>query len=106
MSVNALLGVWVLTTKKGKTMTINQLIERLEEYRDSIGGDAEVRLMNQQNWPFENTIAGVCSSEEINDAADEDDPEDDGDVDDDAILYIVEGQQLGYGSKRAWEIAY
>ena len=47
----------------------------------------------------------MCSGEEINDAADEDDPEDDGDIDDDAVLYIVEGQQLGYGTKRAWEIA-
>ena len=86
-------------------MTIDQLIERLEEYRDLIGGDAEVRLMTQQNWPFENSITGVCSGEEINDVADEDDPDDDGDVDDDAVLYIVEGQQLGYGTKRAWEIA-
>jgi hypothetical protein len=87
-------------------MTISQLIERLKEYRDLIGGDAEVRLMSQQNWPFENTITGLCSGEEINDSNDEDDPEDDGDVDDDAVLYIVEGQQLGYGNKRAWEIAY
>ena len=29
-------------------MTIDELIERLEEYRDDIGGDAEVRLMTQQ----------------------------------------------------------
>lgn len=86
-------------------MTIDQLIERLEEYRDLIGGDAEVRLMTQQQWPFENTIVGVCSGEEINDEADEDDPEDDGDVDADAVLYIVEGQQLGYGTKRAWDVA-
>jgi hypothetical protein len=86
-------------------MTINELIERLEEYRDLIGGDAELRLMTQQNWPVENSITGVCSGEEINDAADEDAPEDDGDVDNDSVLYIVEGQQLGYGTKRAWEIA-
>jgi hypothetical protein len=86
-------------------MTINELIERLEEYRDLIGGDAEVRLMTQQNWPFENSIIGVCSGEEINDAADEDDPKDDGDVDVDAVLYIVEGRQLGYGTKLAWEVA-
>ena len=65
-------------------MTIDQLIERLEEYRDLIGGDAQVRLMTQQNWPFENSITGLCSGEEINDAVDEDDPEDEGDVDDDA----------------------
>ena len=85
-------------------MTINELIERLEDYRDEIGGDAEVRLMTQQNWPFENTIFGLASGEEIN--ADPDEDEDDDDVEADQVLYICEGQQLGYGSKRAWEVAY
>jgi hypothetical protein len=80
-------------------MTIDQLIERLNEYRDLFGGDIEVRLMTQPSWPFENTIAGVCSGEEINSAAD--DPSDD-DVGEEAVLYVVEGKQLGYGSKRAW----
>lgn len=83
-------------------MTINELIERFEDYRDEIGGDAEVRLMTQQNWPFENTITGLVSGQEINDA-DEDGTDED--VEDDAVVYIVEGTQLGYGSKRAWEIA-
>ena len=87
-------------------MTIDELIARLEDYRDEIGGDAEVRLMTQQNWPFENSIYGLASGAEINDY-DEDD-EDGGDDDDaaeDAVLFIVEGQQLGYGTKRAWEVA-
>jgi hypothetical protein len=87
-------------------MTIDELIARLEDYRDEIGGNAEVRLMTQQNWPFENTICGLASGVEINDF-DEDD-EDDGDDDDaaeDAVLFIVEGKQLGYGTKRAWEVA-
>jgi hypothetical protein len=84
-------------------MTIDELIQRLEDYRDEIGGDAEVRLMTQQNWPFENTIFGLASGEEINNDPDE---EDDDDVEADQVLYICEGQQLGYGSKRAWEVAY
>ena len=83
-------------------MTLNELIERLEEYRDELGEDAEVRLMTQQNWPFENTITGLASSAEINGADDDDDE----DVEADAVVYIVEGTQLGYGSKRAWEIAH
>lgn len=87
-------------------MTIDDLIERLEEYRDEIGGDAEVRLMTQSNWPFENGIFGLASGEEINDAADDDDPDDDGDVDADQVVYICEGQQLCYGTKRAWEVAH
>ena len=87
-------------------MTIDELIARLEDYRDEIGGDAQVRLMTQQNWPFENSIYGLASGAEINDY-DEDD-EDGGDDDDaaeDAVLFIVEGQQIGYGTKRAWEVA-
>lgn len=89
-------------------MTIDELIERLEDYRDQIGGDAEVRLMTQQNWPFENTVYGLASGAEINESEDDDEDEgesDDDDVEQDAVLYIVEGQQLGYGSKRAWEVA-
>ena len=83
-------------------MTIDQLIERLEDYRDVIGGEAEVRLMTQQNWPFENEIVGLASGEEIN----EPDDGDDEDVDEDAVVFIVEGQQRCYGSTRAWEVAY
>ena len=83
-------------------MTIDELIERLEDYRDAIGGDAEVRLMTQSNWPFENEIVGLASGEEINEP---DDGEDE-DVDEDQVVFIVEGQQRCYGSKRAWEVAY
>ncbi|MEX2168545.1 MAG: hypothetical protein WD851_04505 [Pirellulales bacterium] len=32
-------------------MTLDELIDRLEEYRDAMGGDAEVRLMTQSNYP-------------------------------------------------------
>jgi hypothetical protein len=86
-------------------MTINELIERLEDYRDELGGDAEVRLMTQSNWPFENDIFGLASGAEINDEGD-DDPNDDGDVEADDVVYICEGQQLCYGTKRAWQAAY
>ena len=92
-------------------MTLTDLIERLEEYRDLHGEDCEVRLMTQQNWPFENAITGLVSGAEIN-AAEVNDEDDnagvhtDADVENDAVVYIVEGQQLGYGSKRAWEAAH
>lgn len=84
-------------------MTIDELIARLEEYREELGGECEVRVMTQQNWPFENRIVGLASGQEIND---QDDDEGDDDVDTDQIVYIVEGGQLGYGSKRAWDVAY
>jgi len=81
-------------------MTISELIERLEEIRDTYGEDCEVRLMTQQNWPFENTIYGLTTSTEMSEAADD---EDDCDSPDETVVYLVEGQQLGYGSKTAWE---
>ena len=84
-------------------MTIHELIERLEEYRDELGGNTEVRLMTQQSWPFENALLGVVSGEEINDCDDEE--FEDEDVEDDHIVYLVESDQLCYGSKRAWELA-
>ncbi len=82
-------------------MTLNDLIERLEEYRDELGGDCEVRLMTQQTWPFENAITGLVSGAEIN----ESDEDDDACVETDRVIYIVEGAQLKYGSKRAWDAA-
>ena len=82
-------------------MTINEMIERLEEYQ--IGGDAEVRLMTQSNWPFEYGITGLASREEINSAVDEASNEF---PPHERVLFIVEGQQLGYGAKEAWEAAH
>jgi len=84
-------------------MTIDELISRLEEYRETLGGETEIRLMTQQNWPFENAITGLASGEEINDACEGDDEQD---VDEDAVVFIVEGGQRCYGSSRAWQVAY
>jgi hypothetical protein len=80
-------------------MKLDTLIEILNDYREEFGGDAEVRLMTQQNWPFENRICGVTSGRDMN----ETDEDDDQDVADDQTVYIVEGGQICYGSKRAWE---
>ena len=49
-------------------MNLDTLIEILNDYREEFGGDAEVRLMTQQNWPFENRICGVTSGRDMNDA--------------------------------------
>ncbi len=83
-------------------MTIDELIERLQDYRDDLGGDTEIRLMTQQNWPFENGIAGLASGAEINERDDGGDEE----AGDDNVVFIVEGQQRCYGSRRAWEVAH
>lgn len=86
-------------------MNLDTLIEILEDYREEFGGDAEVRLMTQQNWPFENRICGVTSGRDMNEANEEDSEDDDDsqDVAEDQTVYIVEGGQICYGRKRAWE---
>ena len=85
---------------------MKQLIEILED----LDPDAEVLLMSLQSWPFKNGIAGVAVREDL--------AEDDEDLDDDEReepryekgtaandVFIVEGQQLRYGSKAAWDAA-
>ncbi|MFM7832720.1 MAG: hypothetical protein ACKPJD_13070 [Planctomycetaceae bacterium] len=74
-------------------MNIHDLIERLKEYNDLFGPDCEVRLQTQPHWPFETTIAGVVTAEEVlhNDTCPN-------------LIYILEGTQLGYGSKTAWTL--
>ena len=87
-------------------MTVSELIERLEEYRELMGDDCEVRLMTQQNWPFENNITGLCSAAEIADDNDNDDEETEKIDEPEAVVYLCEGQQLGYGTKAAWNACY
>ena len=84
-------------------MNLDTLIEILNDYREEFGGDAEVRLMTQQNWPFENRICGVTSGRDMNEGDEDDEGDDDQDFADENIVYIVEGGQICYGSKRAWE---
>ncbi len=89
-------------------MNLDTLIEILNNYREEFGGDVEVRLMTQQNWPFENKIYGVTSGQEMNEQTDTDEEDgttNDDDVAADDVIYIVEGSQICYGSKRAWESA-
>ena len=40
-------------------MTIGELIERLEEAKDAVGEDVEVRYASQPSYPFENNIREV-----------------------------------------------
>ena len=87
-------------------MKVSELIELLEEQDP----DAEVLVMMQQNWPFECSLAGVTTREEMLRADREDRDEDDeeprlesGTAKSD--VFLVEGQQLRYGSKTAWQVA-
>jgi hypothetical protein len=94
-------------------MTLGDLMERLQEAVEAYGEDVEVRLMTQPNYPFEWSVAGVASLEDIN--ANEDEDEDAGGFRPagkygfndgprpENVLYILEGRQLGYGTKTAWD---
>jgi len=84
-------------------MTVGELIEMLENHDP----EAKVLLMTQENWPFENALVGVTSREEMHDdGEDEDDdaaPQRDGSGElAPSDVFLVEGQQLRYGSKAAW----
>lgn len=90
--------------------TIRELIDALEEQAELVGDDAEVRIAHQPNWPLELTIARVVSSEDMARAYDPDDPDcedqdEPGSEDDEAepVVWLTEGQQLGYASKRLWQ---
>jgi len=87
-------------------LSLGELIGILQDMQDEHGEDAEVRLMTQQNWPFENTVFGVTDNFELALTGDEDDEEgQELPEETDPIVYLVEGRQLGYGQKVAWDIA-
>jgi len=70
-------------------MTLQDLINQLQELADEFGPDTEVRLAQQPAWAFEYSVGDVaaCTS----------DPDDeDGEEPDAPVVYISEGQQLGY----------
>ena len=94
-------------------MTVNELIELLQE----CDPEAEVRIMSQESWPFENAIAGVAIREQFTQAEcecdrlitepHEQDCPADGELEFERGLegndvFILEGQQERYGSKEAW----
>ncbi|MFN7698861.1 MAG: hypothetical protein ACK5U8_13265 [Deltaproteobacteria bacterium] len=95
------------TPKRSTTMKVSELIELLQDQDP----DAEVMIMSQESWPFENAVAGVAVREEFVDDDDEDCEDDEreepryekGTAAND--VFLVEGQQLRYGSKAAWRVA-
>lgn len=77
-------------------MTAGELIELLRE----LDPETEVRLMQQPSWPFEYSIGGELWQPDVDDfSADETFEPDDASG---PVAYIVEGRQLGYGTKAAW----
>lgn len=73
-------------------MTVGDMLTLLEEYDE----DTEVMIAEQPHYPLVSTIKGVV---EIDDSDDEDAIEDRG-----KVVYILEGQNEGYGCKEWWDM--
>ena len=72
-------------------MTVGELISMLEGFDE----ESNVFFMSQPNWPFEYSI------EDIVERSDFENDESDGRKNNDVIL--VEGSQIRYGNKNAWD---
>ena len=59
-------------------MTVNEMIERLQEAAEGGFGDCEVRLAFQPSWPLQFEVGGISVPDE---QPDEGDP----------VIYVVEG---------------
>ena len=75
-------------------MKVRELIEALESYQP----DAEVLLCTQQQWPFESALLGAVSREEMQGQNTAPSGGSGADV------LLVEGSQIRYGSKAAWQV--
>jgi hypothetical protein len=82
-------------------MTIGELIEALEDIRDSspTGSETEVRIAYQRNYPLAATVAGVTDSREFENSEDEQ-----------PVAWIATGEigwdESPYASSEAWDGAY
>ena len=77
-------------------MTKAELIELLAEFPD----EAEIRMMTQEGYPLESKVRGVWYSDETEDVDFEPSH-----APDHGVIYLVEGRQMGYGTRNAWEQA-
>lgn len=94
-------------------MKVSKLIELLSD----LDPDADVYVMSQRSYPFENALDGVTIREDFVDCDDDDveaddDPEAPGPDDRWSApesklprndVFLLEGRQLRYGSSAAWD---
>lgn len=83
-------------------MNINELIAALEEQREWVGGETEVRIAYQPSYPLAGSIDNVTSLP-INISTRDDDE----DFSDDAFVWIAVGvvnhDESPYAPRLAWE---
>ena len=80
-------------------MIVRELIALLED----MDPEATVLIASQPSWPFEYSVAGVVAREEVRDEDADEEGErtyERGTAGND--VFIVEGDQLRYGSKTVW----
>ena len=96
-------------------MKVRDLIELLE----GMDPNADVFIMAQPSWPFEHSLSGVCQRSDFTEA---DECDDDEEVEEREEaprardrwsasesqlpgndVFLVEGSQLRYGNKNAWD---
>ena len=90
-------------------MKVHELIEILQE----MDPEADVFLAVQPGYPFEHSVAGVCQRGDwLDDADDTAQPWADGDrwgASDDQLpkndVLLIDGGQVRYGAKAAWDAA-
>jgi hypothetical protein len=84
-------------------MKVKDLIAILEDCNP----DADVLLASQPNWPFEYALRGVAVRESMEEREqdEEDAPAGSADGGRPSDVLLVEGQQLRYGSRAAWDVA-
>ncbi len=101
----------IVANKHKHIMTIDELIERLEEAKEEMSGHAEVRFASQPSWPFEYSITEVyqMSKKERKETAIEGMREDGMSEEEitenledyplhyeEDVVYLEEGGQIGY----------
>ena len=69
------------------------LVQDLIEILETLDPDAEVLLGTQPSYPIETTIRSVVTRKEY-----------DEDTKNPNEVLILEGRQMGYGCKTAWEV--
>lgn len=88
-------------------------VRDLQRLIEDLDPNTEVRLMTQSNYPFEYSVEGAVTLDEIHRVAEDLSDEDFFEPANQdspyvrspfcgSVLYIVEGTQLGYGTSDAW----
>jgi hypothetical protein len=95
-------------------------VYELREILDDLDSEADVYIMSQESWPFENDVVGVITRGDISSHEVDEDVEADEGVEAEpwtdhdrwaapesrlpaTDVFLVEGRQLRYGSRGAWD---